>query len=207
MIMLTSRSLASLTKKLTCSNDLIAIRSVVILSPYANSKRYFSIDQIGKRYEKPFDYKNKQYGLWDQFTDSTLKRLGENSLIISVEGNFGTGKSALISKLAKEIDFVQAREPDLNHHVYTTDDGINLRDIVNEYAAGNKRYYADSLDEFHLQPSFKRTIALQHAYYNIKWMQHRTALLHLLSTGKVFEYAIKISTNFFLVEFFTFKLS
>jgi len=147
------------------------------------SKRNFSIEEIGKKYEKPYDYRNKQYGLLGQIFDSTMRRLGENSLIITVEGNFGSGKSEFAKKLAKEIDFVYAREPDLDEHLYKLPDGSSLRSIVNEIVKGNKRFSIDSLEEWHLNPTFKSTISLQHNFYNIRWMQTRTALLHLLSTG------------------------
>lgn len=147
------------------------------------NKRDFSIDEIGKRYEKPWDYKKKDYGLWGQMTDSTLRRLGENSLIITVEGNFGAGKSEFAKKLAQKIDFVYAREPDLDHHLFSMPNGENIRKIVNEHIGDNERFRLDSLEEWHLKPSFKKTIQLQHAFYQIRWMQTRTALLHLLSTG------------------------
>jgi len=158
----------------------------VVLSNNGNSsnKRSFSIESIGKRYEKPYDYQKKQYGLIGQIMDSTLRKLGENSLIITVEGNFGAGKSAFAQKLAKEIDFVYAREPELDTHLYNLTNGENKRDVVNELIGDNKRFRLDSLEEWHLDPTFKRTIALQHSFYNIRWMQTRTALLHLMSTGQ-----------------------
>lgn len=161
------------------------VASVVLLgkSPFRTPTRDFSIDEIGKRYEKPWDYKNKDYGLWGQMTDSTLRRLGENSLIISVEGNFGAGKSDFIKKFAEKIDFLYAREPDLNYHLYKLPNGENLRDIINEYVGENERFHVDSIEEWHRKPSFKKAISLQHSFYYIRWMQTRTALLHLLSTG------------------------
>ncbi len=147
------------------------------------SKRDFSIDQIGQRYGKPYDYKNKKYGFLGQMFDSTLNRLGDNSLIITVDGNFGAGKSEFAKKLAKEIDFVYAREPDLENHLYQQPNGFNTRELVNDIVGDNKKYRLDSIEEWHKDPSFKRTISLQHNFYNIRWMQMRTALLHLLSTG------------------------
>ncbi len=173
-----SRSVSSniLAGKSKC--DITNFKAVVVLS-----KRDFSIEQIGKRYEKPYDYKNKKYGFLGQMFDSTLKKLGENSLIITVEGNFGAGKSEFAQKLAKDIDFVYAREPDLDHHLFKLPNGQNLKDIVNEYVGDNQRFRIDSLEDWHKSPSFKKTIAIQHQLYNIKWMQTRTALLHLMSTG------------------------
>lgn len=148
------------------------------------NKRDFSIDEIGKRNEKPWDYKKRHYGLWGSFTDSTMRRLGENSIVISVEGNFGSGKTEFAKKLAKDIDFVYAREPDLDYHVYDLPNGENMRKIINEYVGDNLLYRADSVEDWHREPTFKRAISLQHKFYNIRWMQTRTALLHLMSTGQ-----------------------
>lgn len=174
-----------LTSNVLSSNaESSSLKAVVFLNTSQVSKRDFSIEQIGKRHEKPFDYKNKKYGFLGQIFDSTLNRLGDNSLIITVDGNFGSGKSAFAQKLAKEIDFVYAREPDLDAHLFNQLNGHNTREIINEIVGDNKRFRMDSLEDWHKNPSFKSTIALQHQFYNIRWMQMRTALLHLLSTGQ-----------------------
>jgi len=166
---------------LTSKSEASSLKAIVLLNA---SKRDFSIDQIGKKSEKPYDYKNKKYGLLGQMFDSTLNRMGDNSLIITVDGNFGSGKSEFAQKLAKDIDFVYAREPDLETHLYQLPNGENSREIINNIVGDNTRFRIDSLEEWHRNPSFKKTIALQHNFYNIKWMQMRTALLHLLSTGQ-----------------------
>ena len=84
-----SQSLKSVSTKLN-TTDASNLKSIILVSAF---NRKFSIDQIGKRYEHPYDYKNKTYGIIGQMFDSTLKKLGENSLIISVEGNYGAGKT------------------------------------------------------------------------------------------------------------------
>ena len=48
---------------------------------------------------KPFDYKNKRYGLFYECFDNTFSRFDENSKIVVVEGPVASGKS----KLAKVI--------------------------------------------------------------------------------------------------------
>ena len=155
--------------------------SVIILN--AVSTRNFSIAEIGKRHPKPFDYSKRSYGLFDQFTDSTLRRLGENSLIITVEGNFGAGKTEFAKQLAKNIDFVYAREPDVDYHIFTGADGENRRELINRIVGANQKYHLDNLESWHKKPSFKGTIQLQHQIYDIRFMQTRQALLHLFSTG------------------------
>lgn len=177
--------LSKVSRSLTSNilgSEASSLKAIVCFNTTA--KRDFSIDQIGKRHAKPYDYKNKKYGLLGQIFDSTLNRLGDNSLIITVDGNFGSGKSEFAQQLAKDIDFKYAREPDLNTHLYEQVNGENTRDIINEIVGDNQRFRIDSLEEWHKSPSFKSTIALQHNFYNIRWMQFRTALLHLMSTGQ-----------------------
>lgn len=180
MLSKVSRSLSSNI----LNSEASSLKAIVFINNSNICKRDFSIEQIGKRHEKPYDYKKKKYGFLGQIFDSTLNRLGDNSLIITVDGNFGSGKSEFAQKLAKDIDFIYAREPDLDAHLYTQPNGENTRNLVNDIVGDNQRYRLDSLEEWHLNPTFKRTIALQHNFYNIRWMQMRTALLHLMSTGQ-----------------------
>lgn len=190
-----SQSLKSVSTKLN-TTDASNLKSIILVSAF---NRKFSIDQIGKRYEHPYDYKNKTYGIIGQMFDSTLKKLGENSLIISVEGNYGAGKTEFAKKLAKEIDFVYAREPDLDTHLYQLPNGHNSKDIINGIVGDNKRFRIDTLEDWHKEPTFKKSIAIQHSFYNIRWMQYRTALLHLMSTGnsRTNEKCIKSNKLFF----------
>ena len=175
-----------LAKQALKRNNLILVL-VKQIQPTAQTQtqtRSFSQQEIGKRHPQPWDYTKKRYGIIGQITDSTMRRLGENSLLISVEGNFGSGKSAFAKELAKKIDFVYAREPDLDEHLWKMPSGVCRRTIINEITRGNARYHIDSLDEWHTEPTFKRAISLQHQFYTIRWMQMRTALLHLMSTGQ-----------------------
>jgi hypothetical protein len=161
------------------------LRSATIL--VHGPKRNFSIEEIGKRYEKPYDYTKKRYGLLGQFFDSTLKKLGENSLIITVEGNFGSGKTEFARQLAKNIDFVYAREPDLDYHAFVDPEtGENRRELINNIVGQNEMYHVDNLEDWHSKPTFRGAIQLQHLIYNIRFMQTRQALLHLFSTGMYF---------------------
>lgn len=155
------------------------------MAPALTSKRAFSIEEIGKKAEKPFDYKNKRYGLLGQVFDSTLRKLGENSIIITVEGNFGSGKSDFAKKLAKEIQFVYANEPDLDKHWFLDPtSGQNKRELINSIIGENKKHYVSNVEDWHRDPSYRATIQLQHGMYMVRFMQMRQALLHLMSTGQ-----------------------
>jgi hypothetical protein len=175
------------------------VSSKAIATAYSNNtRRQFSIEQIGKRYEKPFDYKKRQYGLLEQFYDSTMKRLGENSLIITVEGNFGSGKSAFAKQLAQDIDFVYAREPDLDLHAYDSlSGGENRRELINKITGDNELYHLHSFEDWHLKPTFRGSIQLQYQLYKIRFWQMRQALLHLFSTGCFF-----VLLNRFFFQYF-----
>jgi NADH dehydrogenase (ubiquinone) 1 alpha subcomplex subunit 10 len=157
----------------------------IVVSPTIIQIKCFSAADIGKRYPKTFDYKNKFYGAFAQLYETSSKRLSDNSLIITVDGNFGSGKSEFAKKLAKEIDFIYASEIDLDKMYYTRkDNGANIREITNSFVGNNEKYRINTIEEWHEDPMFKRSIQLQHGYYYCRWWQYRTALLHLFSTGQ-----------------------
>lgn len=147
-------------------------------------RAFFSSLDIGKRHPKPYDYLKKSYGLVGSMLDSTVERLSDNSLIITVDGNFGSGKSEFARQLAKDIDFLYAREIDLDHMLYQTPVGSNYREIVNKIVGDNERFRINTVDEWHRNPTFKRTVQLQYKYYYARLFQYRMALLHLFSTGQ-----------------------
>jgi len=147
-------------------------------------RTFFSALDIGKRHPKPYDYLKKSYGLVGSLLDSTVQRLNDNSLIITVDGNFGSGKSEFARQLAKDIDFLYAREIDLDHMLYQTPVGSNYRKIVNKIVGDNERFRINTVDEWHSNPTFKRTVQLQYKYYYARLFQYHMALLHLFSTGQ-----------------------
>jgi NADH dehydrogenase (ubiquinone) 1 alpha subcomplex subunit 10 len=151
------------------------------------SVRLFSVADIGKTYPKPYDYKYKPYGLYGRLTDSTLKRLNDNSLIITVDGNFGSGKSEFAKTLAREINFHHAKEIDFDDLLYTktgNNETVNLRLYLNQIVEQNERFRITSIDEWHENPNYKRAIEMQKLFFYCRYQQYRIALLHLLSTGQ-----------------------
>lgn len=162
----------------------INVASLAALPQSISTKRQFSREVIGQRSSNPWDYNKKPYGLWGQMFDSTAAHLTENSLIISVEGNFGAGKTAFAKKLAAELDFKYASEPCLEKHLFLLENGGSMRDIINEHTEGNALFHSDNLEDWHKKATFKATAEMQVNFYMMRWMQMRTALLHLLSTGQ-----------------------
>ena len=156
------------------------------LTPAVIQIKCFSAAEIGKRYPKTFDYKNKYYNAFTGLFDvQTVKRLEENSLIITVDGNFGAGKSAFAKRLAKEIDFIYASELDIEKMLYIRkDNGANKREIINNIVGNNEMYRLNTLEDWHTNPMFKRSIQMQYIHYYLRWMQFRSALLSLFSTGQ-----------------------
>jgi NADH dehydrogenase (ubiquinone) 1 alpha subcomplex subunit 10 len=148
------------------------------------SIRLFSSADIGKPLPKPFDYKHKPYGLWARLTDSSIKRLTDNTLLISVDGNFGSGKTELAQKLSKEIKFHLGKQINFDDMLYKQPNNANLREIVNTLVQDNERFHISTLNEWHENPSYKRSMELQRNFYYCRWFQFRQAILHLMSTGE-----------------------
>ena len=161
-------------------NKLITTTSAVI------QIKFFSIQEIGKRFPKTFDYKNKYYNSFNSVIDTqTVKRLGENSLIITVDGNFGSGKTEFAKRLAKEIDFIYASEIDLDKSLYIRrDNGANLREFVNSIVGVKELYRYNTVEEWHENPMYKRGAQVQRAIYKARWQQYRSALLSLFANGQ-----------------------
>jgi NADH dehydrogenase (ubiquinone) 1 alpha subcomplex subunit 10 len=172
--------------KLVNINLLTVTRTTTVLPQIllTQTKRNFSRDEIGKRTPNPWDYNKKPYGIWGQIVDPTTDHLNRNSLIITVDGNFGAGKTEFAKNLAKEIDFVYASEPDLQKHLFLMKNGFDFRELINKLTDGNDLYHIDSSEDWHRNPSFKSSAQVQVNYYTIRWMQMRTALIHLFSTGQ-----------------------
>ncbi|CAH8656774.1 unnamed protein product [Dicrocoelium dendriticum] len=71
----------------------------------------------------PFDYMGRTFSLSRSFIDSTPPRFNDNSKIIVVEGNIGSGKSYLASKLAEHFG--------LNYFPDPTEDDIYIFRQIN----------------------------------------------------------------------------
>lgn len=147
--------------------------------------RLFSTLEIGKQYEgTKYDYLKRGYGVLDQYRDPSVKRLGENSLIITVEGNMSSGKSEFGRALAKRINFLYAREIDIEHMLYTLPNGLNKREEINKIVGNNEKYRLSTLNDWHDNPLFKRTAELQYKLYYCRYFQYLMVLTHLFSTGQ-----------------------
>ena len=168
------------------SSQINRISKLLSTTPSIIQIKCFSALEIGNRHPKPFDYKNKNYNSLQTLLDTqTVQRLGENSLIITVDGNFGSGKSEFAKRLAKEIDFIYASEIDLDRTFYIRkDNGANLREFVNSVVQKNELYRYNTVEEWHQNPLFKRGAQIQRAFYKARWLQYRCALISLFSTGQ-----------------------
>lgn len=168
------------------SAQLCLINKLLTTTPAVIQIKCFSVQEIGKRYPKVFDYKNKNYNTFNSIIDTqTVQRLGENSLIITVDGNFGSGKSEFAKKLAKDIDFIYASEIDLDKSLYIRkDNGENLREFINSVVGEKELYRCNTVEEWHENPMFKRSAQVQRAFYKARWQQYRCALLSLFANGQ-----------------------
>jgi len=138
----------------------------------------------GGKYPYPpaFPYEKKKYKLINQFYDHTEWRLGENSKVITIDGNIAVGKNEFGKKMASEFDlkFFPAVTDD---EVYKTAYGYDLRGFNNMLPEGSKVY---DLKMFYQDedPRHGRVGSLQFAFYLQKYHQYCKALHHLLNTGQ-----------------------
>ncbi|KAL7671034.1 hypothetical protein ACOME3_005947 [Neoechinorhynchus agilis] len=63
---------------------------------------------------KPFDYTSYVFKKYMGSVYNTLGNLNDNSLLISVDGNFGSGQSVFARHLANRIGFLYVPAPDLD---------------------------------------------------------------------------------------------
>lgn len=131
----------------------------------------------------PFDYKRKRYTkvhMKFDFLDSTHIRMNPNSKIVVVEGNMGSGKAALASKLADAFGWHYMAEPRIEDY-YINDAGFDYR-TLNKYihpmlaAIDEKMFYED--------PKHPAVSWLKVFFYRQRYAQYIDALIHLLSTGQ-----------------------
>nr|CAG4643936.1 EOG090X05NZ [Lepidurus arcticus] len=128
----------------------------------------------------PFPYKDKKFGLWQKFFDSTTSRFDENSKLIVVEGPPAVGKGALAKALADELDmlYVPSANMDLE---YVSETGVDIRQYDHLFPESLK-----SFDEtkFLENPASKKSIVFQLQKYQNRLEKHIEALAHILNTGQ-----------------------
>lgn len=147
----------------------------------------------------PYDYMNKNYSLWDQLVDPMIDRLDDNSKVIVIEGPPVSGKSKFGQKLADELDMVYLPPPTFDEY-YITEYGYDLRTLDDRLS-----YSAQTCDlkKFLSNPHHPNVTMFQFNYFQLKYDQYITALLHLLSTGQGVVLNRSFYTNFIFAKAMT----
>lgn len=151
----------------------------------SNAMQVAFIAQKAKRVNiqriSPFDYLQKKYGIWPQLFDPMVDRLcDENSKVIVVEGPIAAGKSNVAAKLAEEFEMVYLPPPTFDEY-YINEYGFDIRTLDDRLSMNSQ---SCDVQKFLTNPYHPNVPMFQFHYFQFKFDQYITALLHLLSTGQ-----------------------
>lgn len=134
---------------------------------------------------RPKPFTGSSYNTLWQLFDSPIPRMNENSIVVLVEGNLGTGKKALAKKLAEEFDLKYIEDIDFDF-MYTNVryKDFNLRE-VNQY--GFDRILYNGLSEFWATEKLEDNPLIMRSQFDafhLRWLKYRKALQHIFNTGQ-----------------------
>lgn len=112
--------------------------------------------------------------------DPMVDRCDENSKVIVVEGPIAAGKSKVAAKLAEEFEMVYLPPPTFDEY-YINEYGYDIRSLDNRLSPKSQ---SCDLQKFLTTPDHPNVPMMQFHYFQFKFDQYITALLHLLSTGQ-----------------------
>lgn len=131
-------------------------------------------------YPEPWPYKEKSFNRFHMCYDWTKPRFHQNSKLITVEGNIGSGKSAFAEELADRLGF---------HYM----PAFSMKDILidrygndfrNFYHLFPKRFRVPDELSFYKNPADDLTAVMQNRIYECRWEQYLNALAHIFNTGQ-----------------------
>ncbi|KAL0129498.1 hypothetical protein PUN28_001636 [Cardiocondyla obscurior] len=155
--------------KVTVSNNVTQLAFISHKSKRVNRQRI-----------APFDYFNKKYNFWAQLFDPMVDRCDENSKVIVVEGPIAAGKSKVAAKLAEELEMVYLPPPTFDEF-YINEYGYDIRTLDDRLSPKSQ---SCDVQKFLTNPHHPNVPMFQFHYFQFKYDQYITALLHLLSTGQ-----------------------
>lgn len=129
---------------------------------------------------KPFPYETKKMRSWHFLFDSTLSRFDENTRMIVVEGNIGSGKSALAKTIAEEFELKHFGEPSFDQ-VYVDDYGFDYRTIGHLFPPSCRPC---DIKTFYEDPHNINVATMQLHMYQLRFERHIDALVHMMNTGQ-----------------------
>lgn len=104
----------------------------------------------------------------------------ENAKVIVVEGSVAAGKAKVAAKLAEEFEMVYLPPPTFDE-IYIDEYGYDLRTLDDRLSVGSQ---SCDIQKFLTNPYHPNVSMFQFHYFQMKFDQYITALLHLLSTGQ-----------------------
>lgn len=128
----------------------------------------------------PWPYKEKGYRWFHRGIDVTTKRFDENTKLICVEGNIGSGKSKFAEELAKRLDFYYIPAPKIEQVLLTNSYGMDMRKYYHLFP---ERYQVFDEEMFYTAPKNKFVNMFGLFQYAIKFEAYVNALAHILNTG------------------------
>jgi NADH dehydrogenase (ubiquinone) 1 alpha subcomplex subunit 10 len=133
-------------------------------------------------YLKPWPYETKNFNVFHEFFDYSVDRLNEQSKVIVVDGNIGSGKNEFAKRLAWNFDMKYI--PDVvEDDLFIMDNGFDIRSVDHMLPDTAKNY---TLQRFLKDPHPESGAPgnLQYLYYVFRYLRYARALLHLVSTGQ-----------------------
>uniref|UniRef100_A0A8R1DKG0 NADH dehydrogenase [ubiquinone] 1 alpha subcomplex subunit 10, mitochondrial n=2 Tax=Caenorhabditis japonica TaxID=281687 RepID=A0A8R1DKG0_CAEJA len=170
----------SMSKLGRLANGLLACSRAGALSNQARGVVHKSLLRLPAEHPEPWDYKREGFNYIDGLKDNTQAHFHQNSKLIVVEGNIGSGKTTLAKQLADQLGFVHFPE-------FRMDDILVDRygnDLRNYYSKFPHRYRLPDISMFYKNPSDDLSAAMQDRIFNCRFDQYLNALAHILNTGQ-----------------------
>ncbi|CAL8068227.1 unnamed protein product [Calicophoron daubneyi] len=159
-----------------------------LLRCFVRNLKFIETGDVKFKDPPPFDFMGHNFSLFRSFIDPSRPRLNENSKVIVVEGNIGSGKSHLAEKLASYFGMVHFPDPTeadiyrLNRH----DPPLDLR-VHNYLLPDYAKYY--TCEMFWNEPDLinkGKPLYLQFQFYIQRYWNYLKALCNLFNTGRGF---------------------
>ncbi|KAI1708843.1 deoxynucleoside kinase domain-containing protein [Ditylenchus destructor] len=139
-----------------------------------------SLLKLPDNYPDPWPYKELNYNWENYYFDRTKKRLHENSKLIVIEGNTGSGKTKIGQEIADILGFHYMPEFKMDD-ILIDRYGNDLRKFYHRFP---KSFRYPDTNMFFKDPYDDMNAAMQSRFYFCRWEQYLNALAHLTNTGQ-----------------------
>lgn len=128
----------------------------------------------------PWPYKEKGYRWYHHYIDRTTKRFDENTKLICVEGNIGSGTHKFAKELAEVLGFYFIPAPTTD--IITTNGyGQDMRQFYHLFP---ERFQYFDREMFYKMPHKSQNVILMSFIWSaLKQEAYANALAHILNTG------------------------